>query len=239
MKPYLLLDAGGTLMFPDFNWIVELLASKGVKATFDELFRGFSRTNYELDISLDKKKNEEWNEKWFVKKMLSFAKIDDQTLEELTTAVIAEDRENGLWRYTFEWTKPALEKLKMEGYSMSVISNSDGRVESLLSQAALRRYFDRVYDSFIVGVSKPDAEIYKLALAELNLRSEDTLYIGDLFNVDVRGANAVGIPAIHLDPFGFYKSYKGVRIKNVSELPSFLKDISVNNEFFPFSKSDG
>jgi HAD superfamily hydrolase (TIGR01509 family) len=79
-----------------------------------------------------------------------------------------------------------------------VVSNSDGRVEEALEAAGLRAYFDVVVDSTRAGVEKPDPAIFLAALDELGVPPSEALYVGDLYDVDVIGANAAGIPAVLL-----------------------------------------
>ena len=240
MKPYIFFDAGGTLLFPKFDWLSSLLSSKGIDVKSVEIFEAFSLANYQIDVALRNGENDPW---WngglsgFARWLFSKFNVREEIMDELVNLTVKEDKEKGLWSYAFNWTKPTLEKLKKRGYSMSVISNSDGRVENMIKEVGLREYFDKVYDSYIVGFSKPDPRIYKLALDELHLKPQNSLFIGDIFYIDVFGANAVGIPAVHLDPFGYYKQWPGVRIKNVAELPNLLENFSndvVRKDFFPF-----
>jgi HAD superfamily hydrolase (TIGR01662 family) len=235
-KPYLLLDAGGTVLFPKFNWIASILSSKGFEVDPIKIFKEFSYLNYQIDDTLRKGKNNPWNNEWFLKTLVSRLSIPEKIAEEVSSLVIKEEIENGLWASTFDGVKNALKSLKNEGYSMSIVSNSDGRVEKMIKDVGLREYFDKVYDSYIVGYSKPAKEIYELALKELSLDAQDALFVGDMFYIDVLGANSCGIAAVHLDPFGYYQNWKGARIKGVEELPNLLNDASLNDErFFPFS----
>ncbi len=236
-KTYLLFDAGGTLLFPKFDWIASLLTSKGIKVSPLKIFEEFSRLNHEIDVALrDGKKV--WDNGDFVRRWLVKLSIPRQIMNEMVQTLINEERERGLWAYTFQHVKGTLEKLKEMGYSMSVISNSDGRVEKMMNEVGIAKYFDRIYDSYIVGVSKPDVRIYKLALEKLSLKPNDALFVGDMFYIDVLGANSCDIPALHLDPFEYYKNWEGARIKGVEELPELLEKADLKDEkFFPFAKN--
>jgi putative hydrolase of the HAD superfamily len=90
----------------------------------------------------------------------------------------------------------ALERLRAEGFQLGVVSNSDGRVESALEAAGLRRFFDVVIDSTLVGVEKPDPAIFHAALGALDVAPGEALYVGDLYEVDVVGARAAGMDAV-------------------------------------------
>jgi FMN phosphatase YigB (HAD superfamily) len=80
------------------------------------------------------------------------------------------------------------------------VSNSDGRVAQALDAAGLRHYFDVVIDSALVGLEKPDPGIFRAALEALAVAPEEALYVGDLYEVDVLGAQAAGIRAILFAP---------------------------------------
>ncbi len=233
-RPYLLFDAGGTLIFPKFDWILSLISKKGIEVSISEVFKKFSQMYYKIDEAL-KEKRTPYDGFDIVKEWLASLNLPESILNELVSKIIEEDEKNGLWTYTFDGIKIALEIMKKNGYHMSVISNSDGRVEKMLETAGLREYFDRVYDSYLVGVSKPDKGIFELALKELSLKPQDALFVGDMFYIDVLGANSCDIPALHIDPFGYYEKWEGARIKGVKELPNLLERIDMKDKsFFPF-----
>jgi len=149
-------------------------------------------------------------------------------------ALVAEERhrEKNLWTYTFPWAEEALARLLSDGYRLSVISNADGRVQQQLDDIGMSPYFERVFDSELVGVSKPDPAIFQLALEELGLRSEDALFVGDMFYIDVWGANRVGMPAVHMDPLGLYVGWAGEHIQDLSLLPEWLRRYAGNGAGF-------
>ncbi len=105
---------------------------------------------------------------------------------------------------------------------MSVVSNADGRVEEILKEVGIAPYFERIFDSAVVGIEKPDPDIFRLVLDALTLSPEDAIYVGDRVAVDVLGANRAGIPAVHLDPAGLYNDWPGVHIPTLGALPGFL-----------------
>jgi putative hydrolase of the HAD superfamily len=51
-----------------------------------------------------------------------------------------------------------------------------------------------------VGVEKPNARIFQMALERAGLGPGQAVYVGDLYSVDVLGARAAGLPAVLLDP---------------------------------------
>jgi len=56
----------------------------------------------------------------------------------------------------------------------------------------------------VVGVSKPDPAIFRIALDALSVPpSRTVLHVGDSLRYDVTGALAAGLQPVHLDPHGF------------------------------------
>jgi putative hydrolase of the HAD superfamily len=103
-----------------------------------------------------------------------------------------------------------------------VVSNSDGRVEEALRAADLRRYFDVVIDSALVGVEKPDPAIFRAALDALDVDPGEALYVGDLYEVDVVGARAAGMSAVLLRPEG---SGPDDRCRTIHSLSALADDL--------------
>ena len=62
--------------------------------------------------------------------------------------------------------------------------------------------FDDAFDAMIisaeVGVTKPKAEIYQLALKQLDVKPNEAVFVDD-FIENVKGAQAVGMSAIHFE----------------------------------------
>ena len=95
-----------------------------------------------------------------------------------------------------------LADLARRGYVLGVISNSNGTVEGALEEVGLRRHLAFVIDSAVAGVEKPDPRIFRLALERGGVEAADATYIGDLYHIDVRGAEGAGLNAVLLDPAG-------------------------------------
>ncbi|MBU6232294.1 HAD family phosphatase [Patescibacteria group bacterium] len=85
--------------------------------------------------------------------------------------------------------------LKGNGFKVALMSNANN---SFFERVIYPRYpffkdlFDKIIISSVVGMVKPDADIYLYALAELKSRPEETLFIDDsVTNVDA--AKALGM----------------------------------------------
>ncbi len=231
-KPYILLDAGGTLVFPDLLWLSDLMRKYGINAKEEDILKRV----YEIDYLIDKSMKDRIT---FIEGNLLEALFGAFTSSKETIKILVEktnerDRVKNLWAYTFDWVIDTLKTLKEMGYSMSVISNSDGRVEEVLEETGIAPFMDKIYDSQIVGVEKPDPAIFKKALGDLSISAEEAIFFGDMFYTDILGANRAGIRAVHIDPFEFYREWPGERIKNISFISDVIKKDLSSRQFFPF-----
>jgi putative hydrolase of the HAD superfamily len=128
-----------------------------------------------------------------------------------------------LWTWVEEGTVEALEALAAAGYRLAVISNADGRVESVLRDVGLARHFEFVMDSEVVGVSKPDPTIFLEGCRRLGLAPEACLYVGDLYPVDYVGATGAGLHGVLLDPLALHRG-RAPRVSTLGEIESFLSN---------------
>ena len=95
--------------------------------------------------------------------------------------------------HLFEGVRETLKDLK-DDYQMHIITNGFHAVQhNKLIQSGLAPYFKSVTTSEEVGSKKPDAVIFKRALTKANALPEESLMIGDTFEADILGAEAVGM----------------------------------------------
>ncbi len=134
----------------------------------------------------------------YLETLFRTAGVPDERMPAVRDCLTALHHELHLWSSVAEGTGAALARLRAAGLRLGVVSNSDGRVEAALEAAGLRRYFDVVLDSALVGVEKPDPAIFHAALEALGVRPDEALYVGDLYEVDVVGARAAGVEAVLL-----------------------------------------
>jgi putative hydrolase of the HAD superfamily len=134
-----------------------------------------------------------------------------------------------MWTFTFDWVRKALSCLAAQGYRMSVISNSDGRTAQVFNDLDMAQYFEHIFDSKKLKLEKPDPAIFEVALRELNVSAAEVLYIGDIFFVDVLGANQAGLGGIHLDPLELYAGWPGIHLRDVRDLPRWLSNHYVHS----------
>lgn len=108
-----------------------------------------------------------------------------------------------LWRFVPDEARALLEELSRRRVPMVITSNSEGRVAELLAEVSLAHYFtpDRILDSGVLGISKPDRRIFERAASALGLPLAHIVHVGDSEEADVVGAKAAGARTIRFDAF--------------------------------------
>jgi putative hydrolase of the HAD superfamily len=93
-----------------------------------------------------------------------------------------------------EGARETVEAIRGQGLPVGVITNGNERVQrAKLDAIGLAQFFDPVVISEVVGMSKPDPAIFRLATNELGIDPAETLYVGDNPTVDIVGAAAAGL----------------------------------------------
>ncbi len=224
MTRHLLFDAGGTLVFPDPNIIAEEARAEGYEVTSQRLDEAYSHLIFEYDRQLrDTGDVDDWTLAKFFQAFLEEAGADTSTAERVGMALAARHEQRNLWTFTHPWVRDTLASLQERGYRMSVISNADGRVREQLIELGLSEFFEEIFDSHVVGIEKPDPRIFEHALERLDLSAKEGIYIGDVYAIDVAGANAAGIAAVLIDPLGLYEGWSCDRVTDVRHLPALLE----------------
>ena len=76
----------------------------------------------------------------------------------------SENARDCLWRVMAPGTPHVLGELRRLGYTLAVVSNADGRVQASLAASGIANQFAAIVDSHVVGVEKPAARIFEIAL---------------------------------------------------------------------------
>lgn len=136
--------------------------------------------------------------------MLRGLGIRGEAEQSILAALREHNETTTLWRVVEPDTAAVLERLGARGYALAVVSNSDGRVEASLAAAGLRPHFATVIDSQVVGVEKPDPAIFALALPHVGAAPAQSVYVGDVFGIDVVGARGAGMHPVLIDTLTGY-----------------------------------
>jgi len=135
------------------------------------------------------------------------AVVDD--LYEKVTAITAHSRE-------------VLQQLN-EKYPMVLVSNFYGNINEVLKEFGFDGLFADVIESAVVGVRKPNPEIFRLGVKALGLPAEEVVVVGDSFYKDIIPAKEAGCQTVWFTGEGwnddkYDESIPDKIIRDISEL---------------------
>lgn len=120
---------------------------------------------------------------------------------------------------------PVLQALS-EHYPLVLVSNFYGNISKVLEEFGVRNYFQKIVESAVVGVRKPDPKIFLLGVEALGIRPEETLVVGDSYRKDIVPADEAGCRAVWIKGPGWTGEEDSQEypytIKNLQELTKFL-----------------
>jgi HAD superfamily hydrolase (TIGR01509 family) len=98
--------------------------------------------------------------------------------------------------------RAALERLRAQGVALAIVSNTmrtpGATLRKILDRVGLLACFAHTTFSDEVGVRKPAPEIFALTLRALGVEPAAAVHVGDDPILDVGGARAAGLRAIHV-----------------------------------------
>ena len=94
-------------------------------------------------------------------------------------------------------SKPVLERLRSR-YPIVLVTNFYGNMHTVLREFGLDHLFKAVIESSVVGVRKPDPEIFRLGVKALGLEPSETVMIGDSPDKDIIPAQSIGCYTVWL-----------------------------------------
>lgn len=98
----------------------------------------------------------------------------------------------------FDDCEETLRTLCDKGYQLGIIANQKPGAKGRLDAWGLGRYFSVIASSAELGVSKPDNEIFRQALAMADCRPENAVMVGDRLDNDIRPAKELGMKTIRI-----------------------------------------
>jgi putative hydrolase of the HAD superfamily len=200
-------DLGSTLVYSKDPWppfyeqadraLVGMLYRAGIEidpSSFFTEFGGFIRSYYDKSVA----DNLEQTTFTVLRDMLSrkgFRSVPEPILRAALEAMYAVTQKN--W-YLEEDAISTLETLKSRGYRLGLISNTsdDKNVQGIVDRWGLRPFFETIITSAALGIRKPDAHIFQVALDCFQIQPEAAAMVGDMLDADVLGANQSRIYSI-------------------------------------------
>lgn len=88
-------------------------------------------------------------------------------------------------------------------YPLVLVSNFYGNLNSVLEDYDVDGYFDGVIESSVVGIRKPNPDIFRKGLEALQLKADEVAVIGDSYKNDIAPAQSLGCVTIWLKKIGW------------------------------------
>ena len=79
-----------------------------------------------------------------------------------------------------------------ERFPMVLVSNFYGNIEVVLQEFHLEGLFLKIIESAVVGIRKPDPQIFQLGVEALGLAPEEVMVVGDSMSKDILPAKTIG-----------------------------------------------
>ena len=77
-------------------------------------------------------------------------------------------------------------------YPMVLVSNFYGNIATVLQEFKLDGIFDTIIESAVVGVRKPDPQIFTLGVEALGMQPDEVVVVGDSMDKDIIPASKAG-----------------------------------------------
>ena len=224
---------------PTFLWEKKILKSTNL-ITYGELgeycrlfsFEEYHRACIEVIAEITKKKSEENIEISCVERfktiLLQLNVSEPGTLSRLATR-LASCHMKILANATTASQTHILELRKLKNkYKLGLLSNFDDAqtAHRILKEKKLGHLFSSIIISDEVGIRKPAAEIFSVALDSLEIEARETLFVGDSWEEDIVGAAKFGMDSVWINPNRTRPEKKGIKHpfkKQIFCIPSIQK----------------
>jgi len=121
---------------------------------------------------------------------------------------------------------PMLDALRTAGFRLAIITNGQTPIqEGTIAGLGLTHSFDVIVISEREGIRKPAAEIFRRALARLDVAAGEAVYVGDNPEADIDGARAASMGAIWMVN-GYYAppDNADAMVSSLSEIPPLVAE---------------
>ena len=114
--------------------------------------------------------------------------------------------------------EPVLSRLNSLRITTALVSNAPPDTAKTVEELRLPLYIKHIIISGVVGYSKPNPEIFRIALARAAASPDQAVHVGDVYASDVLGARSAGIRGILLDRDGVSGAKDCPVIRGLSEV---------------------
>ena len=113
-------------------------------------------------------------------------------------------------------------------YPMVLVSNFYGNIATVLKEFKLDGIFDTIIESAVVGVRKPDPQIFTLGVEALGMQPDEVVVVGDSMDKDIIPASKAGCHTVWFKGEGWTND--PVDESPAGKVITDLTQLLVNNE---------
>lgn len=151
--------------------------------------------------------------------------ITSFTAEELLNDYLLEFRNHCI---AFNNLLEMLEDLKKQGVSLGIITNGFGHFQlHNIKALGIEQYFEVLLISEWEGIKKPNPEIFTRALSKLQVKPEESMFIGDHPVNDVEAAKKVGMIGVWKRDSAWDEPTADYIIDDLIEVPLIVRKFDV------------
>src|SRR5262249_47090874 len=159
-------DFGNTISHLDHACIAEVITrhARPVSATEVAVAEYHGKAAVDAQFRARHQANDQTRQQPYFDAMMHALDVPEEARLAIADALRVENARASLWRVIHDDTPALFTELRARGYTLGIVSNADGRIAGALADTGLAPHFTAVIDSHVVGVEKPDARIFQLAL---------------------------------------------------------------------------
>jgi putative hydrolase of the HAD superfamily len=119
-----------------------------------------------------------------------------------------------------------LDTLKNASLHLGMITNGKGQFQmDNIEALGIRDYFDTIFISEWEGMKKPDGEIFRKALQQVNVLPEESIFVGYHPENDISAAKREGMLAVWKKTSSTESLNADAVIEDLIELPNLLREL--------------
>ena len=120
-----------------------------------------------------------------------------------------------------------LKELKRNNIVLGLITNGYGQFQmDNIKALGIEDYFETILVSELEGLKKPDIQIFKRALNQLNVDSNQSVFVGDHPENDVKASKNAGMKSIWKKDVQWDNVDADFIVDDLDEIPIIIKDLN-------------
>ncbi len=202
----ILIDFGGTIDSDGIHWFDAFKEAYDMVADIprDFLWDAYVHTERTLGRNLIIKPTDTFCKTLQVKLELQAQYLNSKGVSFSKQDTVLDYCYNKVVKHISTISKPTLERIQLP---MVLVTNFYGNMHAVLAEFGLDHFFKDVIESAVVGVRKPDPEIFRLGVKALGLEPSETVMIGDSQEKDIIPAQSLGCHTIQITPSNTLGAY--------------------------------